>query len=321
MSKPILIEFNRKVACVKEHCKDLNVSYSTVKARHYRTGESYEECLNYYQENDVNLHSPMIKFNGKIASLSEHCKDLGLNYSTVRSRHYRTGEPYEKCLEYYQENGLYNYVHGERFSSLINFNGKVACIAEHCRDLGIDSNTLWSRKHRTGESDLECLEYYQKNGVRHINSKYKVKDKRLYSRWHNAKDRCENPKNPYYYRYGGRGIKVCERWQDYENFENDLLESFLEHVERYGIKDTTLERNNYDGDYEPSNCTWATRLEQAKNKHKRISKYYLPCNKSLRQHCIINNYDYFSVVRYIKKYNLQPHQALAGYLKNKQKNT
>ena len=148
---------------------------------------------------------------------------------------------------------------------LIEFNGKIACVSEHCRDLGVSCSTLISRKKSTGESDLECLEYFQKYGVRH-KSKYKVKDKRLYKRWYNAKNRCENLKNPHYSRYGGRGIKVCERWQNYENFEVDMLESFLAHVEKFGLKDTQLDRVNYDGNYEPSNCEWKTQKEQQNNR-------------------------------------------------------
>lgn len=248
---------------------------------------------------------------------------------------------------------------------LIEFNGKIALLTEHCNDIGVSLNVVAGRHYRTGEPYEKCLEYYQNNDVKHKNRKYKVKDRRLYNKWHNAKDRCENPKNPYYDRYGGRGIKVCERWQVYENFENDLLESFLEHVEQFGIKDTQIERNNYDGNYEPSNVTWATIKEQANNKSSNrmvtkdlnvmqfaekyrinmktllyrlnagwsvekilntpvnqiinASKYLLPCNISLKQHCSQNNYCYTAVIQYIKKYNFETHEALAKYLENRQK--
>ena len=90
----------------------------------------------------------LIEFNGKITSIREHCRDLGINYSTVVARHRRTGEPYEKCLEYYQENGVAEY--------------------------------------------------------RNLIGDYKVKNRILYKRWHVTKQKCENPNHPSYKDYGGR---------------------------------------------------------------------------------------------------------------------
>lgn len=206
----------------------------------------------------------LIEFNGKIASIAEHCRDLGVKPQIVINRRYKTGESYEKCLEYYQENGI-------KFTK-IEFNGKLAYVAEHCRDIGVNEKTVYSRQHRTGETILECLEYYQENGVnsgirhRHRHSR-KIKDMRLYRKWYSTKQKCENPKHIAYPRYGAKGIKVCERWQVYENFEKDMLESFLEHVEQYGIKDTTLDRfPDKMGDYEPNNIRWATMKEQQNNR-------------------------------------------------------
>jgi len=76
--------------------------------------------------------------------------------------------------------------------------------------------------------------------------------------WRTMLARCTNPNNKQYHHYGGRGIKVCRRWLRYENFIADMgSRPSDEH---------SLERKNTDGDYKPSNCCWATRSEQQKNK-------------------------------------------------------
>lgn len=80
---------------------------------------------------------------------------------------------------------------------------------------------------------------------------------RTYSSWHCMKDRCQRPNNRNYADYGGRGITVCERWQDFKNFLADMGEC---------PPDLTLERIDVNGSYEPSNCRWASWDEQRRNK-------------------------------------------------------
>lgn len=85
----------------------------------------------------------------------------------------------------------------------------------------------------------------------------------VYRAWSSARQRCANPNDLDYWNYGGRGIKVCERWNIFECFQADMGPK-PEPYDNY-----TLERKNYDGHYEPSNCKWATHAEQRANQRPR----------------------------------------------------
>lgn len=80
----------------------------------------------------------------------------------------------------------------------------------------------------------------------------------VYQTWVGMIQRCTNQRGPGWKYYGGRGIKVCDRWlSSFENFLADMGEK---------PEGLSLDRINNDGNYEPSNCRWATRSEQQKNR-------------------------------------------------------
>lgn len=79
----------------------------------------------------------------------------------------------------------------------------------------------------------------------------------LYGVWNAMHMRCSNPETESYPQYGGRGIRVCDRWKSFENFAADMGER---------PKGTSIERDDFNADYSPSNCRWATAKEQGRNK-------------------------------------------------------
>jgi hypothetical protein len=95
--------------------------------------------------------------------------------------------------------------------------------------------------------------------ARDINTKHGMWKTRLYGIWRNMKCRCYTPNATAYDCYGGRGIVVCDDWK------NDFM-SFYNWAYENGYKDDlTLDRIDVDGNYEPSNCRWATMKVQSNN--------------------------------------------------------
>lgn len=84
------------------------------------------------------------------------------------------------------------------------------------------------------------------------------------------KARCKNPGNSSYHNYGAKGIKVCDRWQTFMNFKEDMFDDYIDHVKTFSRKQTLIDRIDSTKGYFPENCKWSTRFEQNRNTNRNV---------------------------------------------------
>lgn len=154
------------------------------------------------------------------------------------------------------------------------------------------NNTVCSSKHlRTGKiSSCGCL---KKEQMSNRFSTHKLSETVEYNCWLGIKGRCFNPKNRAYSDYGGRGIIVCDEW-------NNSFDVFFRDMGRKPSQFYSIERKDVNGNYEPSNCKWATPVEQARNRRNSLFFEYKDVRMSAKWWADLFEVEYSCAVRRIK---------------------
>ena len=110
--------------------------------------------------------------------------------------------------------------------------------------------------------------------VRRTSGTHYMSKSKEHRAWRHMKGRCLNPNSPDYKNYGGRGIKICEKWKD-------SFESFFKDMGAAPSSSFSIDRIDPDGDYCPENCRWATRTIQCRNKRSTIYLSYLGIKRTI----------------------------------------
>lgn len=124
----------------------------------------------------------------------------------------------------------------------------------------------------------------------------------IYKKYHNMIRRCYDKKNVAYKDYGGRGITVCDEWLDKDNgfirfYDWSISHGYDDKKLPSGITALSLDRIDVNGNYEPSNCRWATIIQQANNKRTNIRFEYNDKNYTMAEFCRAFNLNYDKTLR------------------------
>jgi hypothetical protein len=190
----------------------------------------------------------------------------------ARIREMRYEHSLMKCEETYLEKEVLNKTFGDM--TVIGYKRNVG--DRHCTNLIVKCNICGCERDDVNYTDFIIRHSgYNHNPTCARYQRFKEDNLRLYNIWSSMKKRCNNPNNENYQNYGGRGIKCL--YDDFTDFYKDMYESYIEHCEKFGEKDTTIDRIDVNGNYEKGNIRWATIEEQSTNKrNNRLFKVVFP---------------------------------------------
>ena len=161
-------------------------------------------------------------------------------------------------------------------------NNKIFLCKCHCGNIF----RMWASHYYRGSNACKC-------------NKHNWTKERLYSIWLNMHTRCYNPNVANYKDYGARGISICKEWiNDYIKFREWSLDNGYN-------KKLSIDRIDFDGNYEPSNCRWADTYVQARNKRNNVNITIRGERKCLKEWCVIGNINYKSAHTFISRHGIE----------------
>jgi len=154
---------------------------------------------------------------------------------------------------------------------------------------------------------MECFRLVECMKKKHFNYKHGMCKTKFYGIWRGILSRCNDKNCDKYKHYGGRGIKCL--WKSFEEFRDDMYDSYLKHFKKYSSRNTTIDRVDNNGDYCRRNCKWTNRKAQANNRRSNCFISYKNEIKTLAEWAEILPFEYHTLKARLNKYGWSVEEA------------
>lgn len=206
---------------------------------------------------------------------------------------------------------------GQRFNQLLvikesgrNKEGKVIWLCK-C-DCGNYHKTLGKYLRNGNATSCGCRRKKILAETTQRQTTHKMINTRLYTIWRGMRQRCNNVNSCSYQNYGGRGISICEEWNDFMKFYKwSINNGYEEHL--------TIDRIDNNGNYEPNNCRWVTRKKQGNNNRHNHYLTYKGETKTMSEWSDITGIEYRTLRSRINSYHWSIEKALETPIRPRRK--